>query len=114
MTTTHPVFGTKDVSRATFKPLASCESRDKSFYSTDAISDKNLIEGFLGSLSHLVLHGNLGGESVVRVPFLIEAQAQLLQLVLGLQTPACLARVNISRAGCVEFLEANTRANLRT
>lgn len=31
MKTTHPVFGTKDVSRATFKPLASCSKERNHF-----------------------------------------------------------------------------------
>lgn len=70
-------------------------------------------EKFRRCFPHLVLHRNLSSESVIRVPFLIETQAQLLQLVLGLQTPTCLASVNISRARCVEFLETNMKENLR-
>lgn len=64
-------------------------------------------------LVHLVLHRKLGSESVVRVPFLIETQAQLLQLVLGLQTTTGLASVNISRARCVEFLEAKNERGFK-
>lgn len=54
--------------------------------------------------THLVLHRKLCGQSVVRVPLLIETQAQFTHLILGLQTPTCLASVNISRARSVEFL----------
>lgn len=66
---------------------------------------------FLRGFSDLVLHRKFSSESVVRVPFLIETQAQFIQLVLGLQTSTSLASVNISRTRCVEFLEANMREN---
>lgn len=58
-----------------------------------------------GSSTHLVLHGDLGGQGVVRVPLLVEAQSQLLHLVLGLQAARCLAGVRVAGAGRVELLQ---------
>lgn len=37
--------------------------------------------------TYLVLHGDLSSQCVVCVPLLVEAQAQLLHLVFGLQAP---------------------------
>lgn len=53
---------------------------------------------------YLVLHGYLSGQRVVRVPLLVEAQAQLLHLVLGLQAPRGLPCVRVTGAGGVELL----------
>lgn len=52
----------------------------------------------------LVLHGDLGGQRVVRVPLLVEAQAELLHLVFGLQAAGGFARVRVAGAGRVELL----------
>ena len=54
--------------------------------------------------THLVLHCDLGGQGVVSVPLLVEAQAQLLHLVLGLQATSRLASVRVAGAGRVELL----------
>lgn len=47
---------------------------------------------------YLVLHGDLGGQSVVSVPFLTEVEAQLLHFVLGLQVTPRLSRVSVAGA----------------
>lgn len=55
---------------------------------------------------HLVLHGDLCGERVIGVPFLVEAKAQLVQLVLGLQVASRLPRVRVVGAGSGELLRS--------
>lgn len=47
---------------------------------------------------YLVLHGDLGGQSVARVPFLTEVEAQLVHFVLGLQVAARLPCVGVAGA----------------
>lgn len=47
---------------------------------------------------YLVLHGDLGGQSVASVPFLTEVKAQLVHFVLGLQVAARLPRVGVAGA----------------
>ena len=44
---------------------------------------------------HLVLHDDLRGQGVVSVPLLVEAEAQVLQLVLGLQVTPRLSCVRV-------------------
>lgn len=47
---------------------------------------------------YLVLHGDLGGQSVASAPFLSEVEAQLVHFVLGLQVAARLPCVGVARA----------------
>lgn len=47
---------------------------------------------------YLVLHGDLGGQSVASVPFLTEVEAQLVHLVLGLQVASRLPCVGVAGA----------------
>lgn len=47
---------------------------------------------------YLVLYGDLGGQSVVSVPFLTEVEAQLLHFVLGLQVTPRLSCVSVAGA----------------
>lgn len=94
------MLGTNDVSRATFRPWVSCGGRTAWRQRVSKASD---VGG--GGGVYLVLHGDLGGQRVVRVPLLAEAQAQLLHLVLGLQAPRRLPRVRVAGAGRVELLQ---------
>ena len=48
---------------------------------------------------HLVLHGDLRGQGVVSVPLLVEAEAQVLHFVLGLQVTPGLPCVRVVGAG---------------
>lgn len=57
----------------------------------------------LQSLDQLVLKSDLGGQGVVRVPLLVEGQAVLLDLVLGLEAAEDLARVLVRVSGCGEL-----------
>lgn len=47
---------------------------------------------------YLVLYSDLGGQSVVSVPFLSEVEAQLLHFVLGLQVTPRLSSVSVAGA----------------
>ncbi len=54
--------------------------------------------------TYLVLHSDLSSQCVICVPLLVEAQAQLLHLVFGLQAPWGLPCVCVTGARCVELL----------
>lgn len=54
--------------------------------------------------TYLVLHSDLRSQRVICVPLLVEAQAQLLHLVFGLQAPCSLPCVCVTGARCVELL----------
>lgn len=98
------MFGTNDVSRPSFKPFASCrETRNPNLRSVWLL--KNEIVTYVAVL-HLILHGDLCGESVVGVPFLVEAEAQLVQLVLGLQVASRLPCIRVVGAGSGELLQS--------
>lgn len=56
------------------------------------------------NVTDLILHSDFSGQRVIRVPLLVEAQAQLLHLVFGLQAPCSFPCVCVTGAGCVELL----------
>lgn len=58
-----------------------------------------------GMCVYLVLHSDLGGQSVVSVPFLTEVEAQLLHFVLGLQVTPRLSCVSVAGAGGGKLLQ---------
>lgn len=60
---------------------------------------------------YLVLHSDFSSQCVICVPLLVEAQAQLLHLVFGLQTPSSLPCVCVTGARCVELLAGGDKRN---
>lgn len=60
---------------------------------------------------YLVLHGDLGGQSVVSVPFLTEVEAQLLHFVLSLQMTPRLSCVSVAGARGSKLLQDNEGGN---
>lgn len=91
------MFGTNDVSSPSFKPLASYRHKKKANSeqkkSTFLLLNNCLINAKEKHSLYLVLHGDFCGESVVRVPFLGEREAQVAHFVLGLQVAPWPSRV---------------------
>ncbi len=102
----YPVLGTNDVSRLSFRPLASYRQTNRQETTDDEkifYLKVNILMfwTFLNRLvlkmtnllfvwPYLVLHGDFCGESIVCVPFLVEVEAQVAHFVLSLQVASWL------------------------
>lgn len=83
--------------------------------STSILSDSE--QRLTLEMVYLVLHGDLGAQSVARVPFLAEVEAQLVHFELGLQVAAGLPCVGVAGARGGKLLqdreEGGSRASAR-
>lgn len=118
---TYPVFGEKDESNVSFRPLASWDYKKWTRWGWE----KNYIHGTMLFLcpdlqtdhqrswgwkyakmaSHLVLQCDLSAQGIVSIPLLSEGQTMLCPFVLGLQGACHFAGLCVSRACAREFLE---------